>query len=62
MNRRVRSQLPLLILFIGFAVAMCGCVVGLMLWKAAEERSATIARAEIDIQNLANSLASHAPS
>jgi diguanylate cyclase (GGDEF)-like protein/PAS domain S-box-containing protein len=62
MNRRARSQLPLLILFIGFAVAMCVCVVGLMLWKAAEERRMTIERAEINTQNLANSLARHAGS
>lgn len=62
MNRRVRSQLPLLLLFIGFAVAMCGCVVGLLLWKAAQERRATIAHAEIETQNLASSLARHAVS
>src|SRR4051812_3756696 len=62
MNGPARSQLPLLFLFLGFAVVMCGCVGGLMLWKDTEARQDTVARAEIDTRNLANSLARHAVS
>src|SRR5690242_8816295 len=60
MTPRVRSQLPLLLLFIAFAAATCGLVIGLVLWKETEARTATVARAEIDAQNLATSLARHA--
>lgn len=60
MLRLVRSQLSLLLLFLGFAIAVCIGVVGLMLWKASEARQATIARAETDARNLALSLTNHA--
>lgn len=54
------SPLPLIVLFGAFALAMCACIVGILVWKAAEARTATLQRAEIDTQNLVHSLASHA--
>jgi diguanylate cyclase (GGDEF)-like protein/PAS domain S-box-containing protein len=39
---------------------MSACVLGLVIWKAAEARSAALARSETDIKNLSHSLAEHA--
>lgn len=43
-----------------FVLAMSACVLGLVVWKAAEARAATLARSEADIKNLSHSLAQHA--
>lgn len=55
--RRLSSSGVIVTLFV---LAMSACVLGLVVWKAAEARSATLARSEIDSRNLAHSLAKHA--
>jgi diguanylate cyclase (GGDEF)-like protein/PAS domain S-box-containing protein len=42
------------------AVVMCGCLLGILAWKALEVRTAILERAEVDTKNLVHSLASHA--
>ena len=43
-----------------FALVMTACIVGIVVWKALEAKTATLARGTTDIQNLAHSLAEHA--
>ncbi len=43
-----------------FVLAMSGCVLGLVVWKAIEARKSIVARTETDIGNLARSLTEHA--
>ena len=43
-----------------FALVMTACIVGIVVWKALEAKTATLARGNTDIQNLAHSLAEHA--
>ncbi|HEX7883949.1 MAG TPA: diguanylate cyclase [Afipia sp.] len=43
-----------------FILAMSACVLGLVVWKAASSRAATLARSEADVKNLSHSLAEHA--
>lgn len=43
-----------------FALAMTACIVGIVLWKALQSKTATLERGNTDIQNLAHSLAEHA--
>jgi diguanylate cyclase (GGDEF)-like protein/PAS domain S-box-containing protein len=54
-----RFRAPALVVTL-FVIAMSGCVVGLVVWKAVGARNATLVRSEADIQNLAHSLAEHA--
>jgi diguanylate cyclase (GGDEF)-like protein/PAS domain S-box-containing protein len=60
LDNPVRNRLPLIVMFVTFAIVVCGSIVALLAWKAAEARIATLARAEIDARNLVHSLASHA--
>jgi diguanylate cyclase (GGDEF)-like protein/PAS domain S-box-containing protein len=43
-----------------FALVMPACIVGIVVWKALEAKTTTLARGNTDIQNLAHSLAEHA--
>src|SRR5260370_1068983 len=43
-----------------FALVMTACIVGIVVWKALEAKTSTLARGNTDIQNLAHSLAEHA--
>jgi diguanylate cyclase (GGDEF)-like protein/PAS domain S-box-containing protein len=43
-----------------FALAMSACVLGLVIWKALEAKTATLERGQTATQNLAHSLAEHA--
>ena len=43
-----------------FALVMTACILGVVIWKALEAKSAALARGGTDIQNLAHSLAEHA--
>ena len=43
-----------------FSLVMTACIVGIVVWKALEAKTATLARGNTDIQNLAHSLAEHA--
>jgi PAS domain S-box-containing protein len=43
-----------------FAAVMTACIIGIVVWKALEAKTATLARGNTDIQNLAHSLAEHA--
>jgi diguanylate cyclase (GGDEF)-like protein/PAS domain S-box-containing protein len=43
-----------------FTLVMTACIVGIVVWKALEAKTATLARGNTDIQNLAHSLAEHA--
>ncbi len=43
-----------------FVLVMSACVLGLVIWKAFDARSAALAQSEIDVRNLAHSLAEHA--
>jgi diguanylate cyclase (GGDEF)-like protein/PAS domain S-box-containing protein len=43
-----------------FALVMTACIVGIVVWKALEAKTSTLARGTTDIQNLAHSLAEHA--
>ena len=43
-----------------FALAMTACILGVVIWKALEAKSAALSRGASDIQNLAHSLAEHA--
>jgi diguanylate cyclase (GGDEF)-like protein/PAS domain S-box-containing protein len=43
-----------------FALVMTACILGVVIWKALEAKSAALARGATDIQNLAHSLAEHA--
>ena len=43
-----------------FALVMTACIVGIVVWKALEAKTATLARGNTDIENLAHSLAEHA--
>ncbi|SDT19778.1 sensor domain-containing diguanylate cyclase [Bradyrhizobium canariense] len=43
-----------------FALAMSACVLGVVIWKALESKSATLERGQTATQNLAHSLAEHA--
>jgi diguanylate cyclase (GGDEF)-like protein/PAS domain S-box-containing protein len=43
-----------------FALVMTACILGVVVWKALEAKSAALARGATDIQNLAHSLAEHA--
>lgn len=43
-----------------FAAVMTACIVGIVVWKALEAKTSTLARGNTDIQNLAHSLAEHA--
>jgi diguanylate cyclase (GGDEF)-like protein/PAS domain S-box-containing protein len=45
---------------ISFALVMTACILGVVVWKALEAKSAALARGATDIQNLAHSLAEHA--
>src|SRR3954447_5570811 len=45
---------------ISFALVMTACIVGIVVWKALEAKTSTLARGTTDIQNLAHSLAEHA--
>lgn len=54
-----RLTAPALIVTV-FVLAMSACVLGLVVWKALEARTVTLARSETDVQNLAHSLAEHA--
>jgi len=45
---------------ISFALVMTACILGVVVWKALEAKSAALARGSTDIQNLAHSLAEHA--
>lgn len=45
---------------ISFALIMTACILGVVVWKALEAKSAALARGATDIQNLAHSLAEHA--
>jgi hypothetical protein len=40
--------------------AMSACVLGLLVWKAVDARTAALAQSQRDIRNLAHSLAEHA--
>ena len=48
------------VVVIAFALVMTACVLGVVVWKALEAKTATLARGQTDIQNLAHSLAEHA--
>jgi diguanylate cyclase (GGDEF)-like protein/PAS domain S-box-containing protein len=43
-----------------FVLVMSACVLGLVTWKALEARKTALAQSEVNIQNLAHSLAEHA--
>ncbi|MBN8992910.1 MAG: diguanylate cyclase [Rhizobiales bacterium] len=43
-----------------FALIMTACILGVVIWKALEAKSAALARGAADIQNLAHSLSEHA--
>ncbi len=43
-----------------FALVMTACIIGIVVWKSLEAKTATLARGNTDIQNLAHSLAEHA--
>ncbi|MBA2402852.1 MAG: diguanylate cyclase [Bradyrhizobium sp.] len=43
-----------------FALVMTACILGVVVWKALEAKSAALSRGATDIQNLAHSLAEHA--
>src|SRR3954464_11810812 len=43
-----------------FALVMTACILGVVIWKALEAKSAALAGGATDIQNLAHSLAEHA--
>src|SRR4051812_899874 len=43
-----------------FALVMTACILGVVVWKALQAKSAALARGATDIQNLAHSLAEHA--
>ncbi|MBR1241827.1 diguanylate cyclase [Bradyrhizobium sp. AUGA SZCCT0274] len=43
-----------------FALVMTACILGVVVWKALEAKSAALSRGSTDIQNLAHSLAEHA--
>jgi len=43
-----------------FALVMTACILGVVIWKALEAKSAALDRGGTDIQNLAHSLAEHA--
>ena len=45
---------------VSFALIMTACILGVVVWKALEAKSAALARGSTDIQNLAHSLAEHA--
>src|SRR4051812_23662946 len=48
------------IVVISFALVMTACILGVVVWKALEAKSAALAGGATDIQNLAHSLAEHA--
>ena len=43
-----------------FVAVMTACIVGIVVWKALEAKTATLERGNTDIQNLAHSLSEHA--
>ncbi|MBR1284598.1 diguanylate cyclase [Bradyrhizobium sp. AUGA SZCCT0177] len=43
-----------------FALVMTACILGVVVWKALEAKSAALSRGSTDIKNLAHSLAEHA--
>jgi diguanylate cyclase (GGDEF)-like protein/PAS domain S-box-containing protein len=43
-----------------FVLVMSACVLGLVIWKAVDARKAALSQNEVDIRNLAHSLAEHA--
>ena len=43
-----------------FALVMTACIIGIVVWKSLEAKTATLVRGNTDIQNLAHSLAEHA--
>ena len=45
---------------VSFALVMTACILGVVVWKALEAKSAALGRGATDIQNLAHSLAEHA--
>lgn len=60
-SQRLFSRIATPALIIGvFVLAMSGCVLGLVISKAAEARKSTLSRSQIDIGNLARSLTEHA--
>jgi diguanylate cyclase (GGDEF)-like protein/PAS domain S-box-containing protein len=48
------------VIVIFFALVMTACILGVVIWKALEAKSAALSRGATDIQNLAHSLAEHA--
>jgi len=48
------------VVVIFFALVMTACILGVVVWKALEAKSAALVRGSTDIQNLAHSLAEHA--
>jgi diguanylate cyclase (GGDEF)-like protein/PAS domain S-box-containing protein len=54
------SRLAPRVLVILFALAMSGCVLGLVVWKSVAARDAALAQSEVEVKNLTHSLAEHA--
>lgn len=65
-DRHLQNQAGLIrritpgVVVILFALVMTACILGVVIWKALEAKSAALARGATDIQNLAHSLAEHA--
>jgi diguanylate cyclase (GGDEF)-like protein/PAS domain S-box-containing protein len=48
------------VVVIAFALVMTACVLGVVVWKALDAKTTTVAGGQTDVQNLAHSLAEHA--
>ena len=58
-NRFLRRITPAMVV-VFFALVMTACILGVVVWKALEAKSAALSRGSTDIKNLAHSLAEHA--
>ena len=58
-NAFLRRITPAMVV-VFFALVMTACILGVVVWKALEAKSAALSRGSTDIKNLAHSLAEHA--